>query len=301
MANSNKIVDLAALTRFKEKLDALLDEYATRSEIAVIGQNADAANNRSLALQNGDIAANKATCDGSGNNIANTYAKKSEIPASATVDSALSTTSTNPVQNKVITAKVNQVSSDVNGIIDGDITVGMANKAAYDTDGKSIKSTYAKATDVNSVSSEVDRILAGDLTVGKASSDSSGNNIVNTYATKSATYKTLYNSTLTMFGASNRVHIMQYGTTGVKILIVCGKTSAISDGSSISWSINTTIRSYGFTASNISIVALQANTGGVDQYRNGVCVITNSTSSVSLRNSTNTTSSFNFIAIGIAS
>lgn len=260
MANSNKIVDLAALTRFKTNLDALLDEYAKSSDIAVIGQNADAANNRSLALQNGDIPANKATCDGSGNNIASTYAKKSDIPASATVDSALSTTSTNPVQNKVITTKINQINADISDIIDGSVTVGAATKAAQDGTGNSISGTYVK---------------------------------------QSASYRMLYNSTVTIFGASNKVHIIQYGTSGAKILIVCGKTSSITDGSSVSWSINTTIRTYGFNGSNIGIVALQANAGGLDQYRNGVCAITNSTSSISLRNNTNTTSSFNFIAMAI--
>jgi len=50
--------------------------------------------------------ATKATQDGSGNVITSTYAKKTEIPAAITVDSALSTTSTNPVQNKVVTNKL---------------------------------------------------------------------------------------------------------------------------------------------------------------------------------------------------
>lgn len=39
--------------------------------------------------------------DGAGNNIADTYAKKTDIP-NITVDAELSTTSTNPVQNKVV-------------------------------------------------------------------------------------------------------------------------------------------------------------------------------------------------------
>lgn len=42
-----------------------------------------------------------ATRDGTGNNIAETYAKKTDIP-NITVDAELSSTSTNPVQNKVI-------------------------------------------------------------------------------------------------------------------------------------------------------------------------------------------------------
>ena len=42
-----------------------------------------------------------ATRDGAGNNIVNTYAKKTDIP-NITVDAELSDTSTNPVQNKVV-------------------------------------------------------------------------------------------------------------------------------------------------------------------------------------------------------
>ena len=41
------------------------------------------------------------------------YALKTDIPDLVTVDSALSTTSENPVQNKVITAKVNELVADV--------------------------------------------------------------------------------------------------------------------------------------------------------------------------------------------
>ena len=52
--------------------------------------------------------------DSKGNKIVDTYAKKSEIPTvnNITVDSALSATSTNPVQNKVIKAALTNITSN---------------------------------------------------------------------------------------------------------------------------------------------------------------------------------------------
>lgn len=52
--------------------------------------------------------------DSEGNKIVDTYAKKSEIPTvnNITVDSALSATSTNPVQNKVIKAALTDITSN---------------------------------------------------------------------------------------------------------------------------------------------------------------------------------------------
>lgn len=52
--------------------------------------------------------------DSNGNKIVDTYAKKSDIPtvSNITVDSALSATSTNPVQNKVIKAALTDITSN---------------------------------------------------------------------------------------------------------------------------------------------------------------------------------------------
>lgn len=52
--------------------------------------------------------------DSEGNKIVDTYAKKSDIPtvSNITVDSALSATSTNPVQNKVIKAALTNITSN---------------------------------------------------------------------------------------------------------------------------------------------------------------------------------------------
>lgn len=52
--------------------------------------------------------------DSEGNKIVDTYAKKSDIPtvSNITVDSALSATSTNPVQNKAIKAALTNITSN---------------------------------------------------------------------------------------------------------------------------------------------------------------------------------------------
>ena len=58
-------------------------------------------------------SATKATQDAQGNVIDTTYAKKAEVPQGTVVDDALSSTSTNPVQNKVVKAEIDQVNSNL--------------------------------------------------------------------------------------------------------------------------------------------------------------------------------------------
>ena len=57
-------------------------------------------------------SATKATQDAQGNVINETYAKKTEVPQGTAVDDALSSTSTNPVQNKVVKAEFDKVNSN---------------------------------------------------------------------------------------------------------------------------------------------------------------------------------------------
>lgn len=59
--------------------------------------------------------------DSEGNKIVDTYAKKSDIPTvnNITVDSAMSSTSTNPVQNKVIKSELDGKFSNSGGFIAG--------------------------------------------------------------------------------------------------------------------------------------------------------------------------------------
>ena len=61
--------------------------------------------------------------DSEGNKIVDTYAKKSDIPtvSNITVDSALSATSTNPVQNKVIKEELDRKFSNTGGFIAGHV------------------------------------------------------------------------------------------------------------------------------------------------------------------------------------
>lgn len=58
-------------------------------------------------------SATKATQDAQGNVINETYAKKTEVPQGTVVDDALSSTSTNPVQNKVVKAEFDKVNSNL--------------------------------------------------------------------------------------------------------------------------------------------------------------------------------------------
>lgn len=61
-----------------------------------------------VAVLNANLAVEKAVADENGNNIQETYAKKTEIGEIIEVDSELSETSENPVQNKVITQALQQ-------------------------------------------------------------------------------------------------------------------------------------------------------------------------------------------------
>ena len=85
-----------------------------------------------------------------------------------TVDSAMSSTSTNPVQNKVIQSALAGKLS----------TTGTAAKATADASGNTITSTYATKT-------ELGNKLDATGTAARATADASGNNIASTYAKKS--------------------------------------------------------------------------------------------------------------------
>ena len=65
-------------------------------------------------------SATKATQDAQGNVINETYAKKTEIPQGTVVDDALSSTSTNPVQNKVVKAELDKVNSNLTDLAFGE-------------------------------------------------------------------------------------------------------------------------------------------------------------------------------------
>ena len=117
-----------------------------------------------VAVLNANLAVEKAVADENGNNIQETYAKKTEIAEVIEVDSELSTTSTNPVQNKVVTAEINSASyqADVaNGTLtqwqaQGRIPNGIANNLVTTEEGyvadarqlnKSVAGSFADSVD----------------------------------------------------------------------------------------------------------------------------------------------------------
>lgn len=62
-------------------------------------------------------SATKAAQDAQGNTISTTYAKKTEIPQGTVVDDSLSSTSANPVQNKVVKAEFDKINSNLGTVI----------------------------------------------------------------------------------------------------------------------------------------------------------------------------------------
>lgn len=102
---------------------------------------------------NGNVTVNVGSGGGTGTNI--------------TVDSALSSTSTNPVQNKVLYAALNN-KLDKNGT---------ATYAARDSSGNIISSTYAKKTDLNSYVKSINNVKPDSAGNVNISTGGGGSNI----------------------------------------------------------------------------------------------------------------------------
>ena len=83
-----------------------------------------------------------ATRDGAGNNIAETYAKKTDIP-NITVDAELSSTSTNPIQNKAVKTAIDTVTASIPTKVST-----LENDAGYLTQHQSLDG-YAKTSVAN--------------------------------------------------------------------------------------------------------------------------------------------------------
>lgn len=139
----------------KEAEDIVGSNFITQAEKGVAG---------GVAELNDNLAVAKAVADEDGNNIQNTYAKKTEISEAIEVDSKLSTTSTNPVQNKIVTNAINSASQQAgkaNGILtqwqeQGRIPNGIANNLVTTEEGyvadarqlnKSVKNSFAYEMD----------------------------------------------------------------------------------------------------------------------------------------------------------
>lgn len=82
------------------------ENYATGVKMVAKAAEAETAQTAESATT--AETATKAAQDGNGNVIADTYAKKTEIPSGSAVDSELSETSTNPVQNKIVTNAIDE-------------------------------------------------------------------------------------------------------------------------------------------------------------------------------------------------
>ena len=197
--------------------------------------------------------AKKATKDGDGNIITDTYAKKTDVSGMVksvnntkpdsngnvtitvsggtdiTVDDALSSTSTNPVQNNVIyNALLNKVGTDIYsgfaligaattiawrqgsqavGSINASSYTGNAASATQDSEGNVIATTYAKKTDVSGMVKSVNNTkpdtngnvtitVSGGVTVDDTLSSTSTNAIQN---------KAVYNALKDKLGKNDNV------------------------------------------------------------------------------------------------
>lgn len=114
---------------------------ATEAETAKTAASATTAQSATTAE-----SATKATQDAQGNVIDTTYAKKTEIPQGAVVDDALSSTSTNPVQNKVVKAEFNRVDSNLTDLKYGEVAGG---KNLFTLKGKEIHTDNVKYEVIN--------------------------------------------------------------------------------------------------------------------------------------------------------
>ena len=98
--------------------------HTSNSDIHVTKEEKIKWNKLDSNLKDGTIIvaeATKATQDAQGNVIDTTYAKKAEIPQETVVDDALSSTSTNPVQNKVVKAEFDKVNSNLSDLKYGEL------------------------------------------------------------------------------------------------------------------------------------------------------------------------------------
>lgn len=121
-----------------------------------------------VAVLNANLAVEKAVGDEDGNNIKNTYAKKTEISEAIEVDSKLSTTSTNPVQNKIVTTAINSASQQAgkaNEILtqwqeQGRIPNGIVNNLVTTEEGYALDARQLNKSVENSFAYEMDKSIS---------------------------------------------------------------------------------------------------------------------------------------------
>jgi hypothetical protein len=143
----------------KEAEDIVGSNFITQAEKGVAN---------GVAVLNDKLAVEKAVADEDGNNIQETYAKKTEIAEVIEVDSKLSTTSTNPVQNKIVTAAINRASQQAgiaNGKLEqwqaqGRIPNGIVNNLVTTEEGYALDARQLNKSVVGSFAESVDKSIS---------------------------------------------------------------------------------------------------------------------------------------------
>lgn len=162
----NPIANKTVYAALQEKVTAeeIANTYAKKSDVSAL-----------LSTKLGVTAtAYAATRDGAGAVIADTYAKKTDIP-NITVDSSLSDTSTNPIQNKAVNTAINTVK---NNMTQGFQTVtasiptkvsDLENDAGYLTQHQSLDG-YAETSVANTWTAQqtFNKAILEDTVLGKA-------------------------------------------------------------------------------------------------------------------------------------
>ena len=182
-------------------------------------------------------SATKATQDGNGANIANTYAKKTELPTvnnatltiqknGATVDTFTANASANKTINITVPTQTSQLQNNSGYITSADLPDEYQLKAATASELGGVKSggditvATSGAVTVNSAN-QADTAT----TATKATQDASGNVITTTYATKSELTNGLSGKQATLSGA--QLNAVNSGITSTKVSTYDGYSAKI--------------------------------------------------------------------------
>lgn len=162
-------------------------ENASEAALKTAAENANI-HNRGWKVLLRNTSVMRAYQDIDGNIIGSTYAKKTEIPNPIIIDNALSSTSTNPVQNRIVNTAVTNLQTNIGtlktDLQSGDLIPYKAGRADSDASGQGIIETYAKKTEVTTLKTQLTNgtiVVMSATSANKATNDSAGNNIVSTY------------------------------------------------------------------------------------------------------------------------
>ena len=185
-------------------------------------------------------SATKATQDGNGANIANTYAKKTELPTvnnatltiqknGATVDTFTANASANKTINITVPTQTSQLQNNSGYITSADLPDEYQLKAATASELGGVKSggditvATSGAVTVNSANQADTATTATSAT--KATQDASGNVITTTYATKTELTNGLSGKQATLSGA--QLNAVNSGITSTKVSTYDGYNAKI--------------------------------------------------------------------------